>query len=279
MTYELVIIGAGISGLTAARLASERGMEHVLIVDYQDRPGGFTRPYFHAPHFEQEKMVVERAKTLPYRILTQATVVGFFPGENGNHQLFIQTPDDYFSVETRIVVIASGAMEKPREGNRIAGSRPAGVMTPWLAANLLERGYLPGKQVVLYDNGRLTHGLAHLLQQHQIPTQRLSSDITEIVEIKGIPRVTGLNVKIHEKLETVTCDTLIYANGRIPCTFFLKGTPVERDRHHAVIVDERGRTNVPNVYAVGSCTVLGDDNHENAMSLAEVAMDDILTER
>jgi|GEM_PF-3495901 len=280
MQFDIVIIGAGISGLTTASSLQENGVQHVLIIDYQQEIGGFASPFFHQSAFAREKQKLEQAKSLSYEIWTQATVIGFFPGEEGSsHQLFIQTESGTRMVEAKRVVIAAGALEKPREAHKIAGPRPAGVMTPTMVAGLLQRGYLPGECMAVYHSGRLTEGAAGLLAEHGCQTQSFSAADWEVVAVEGQSRLCEVSF-LQRKDQTLVrqpCDTLIFAQGRIPSTFFLKGTPVIRDEQHAIVIDEWGNTNLEGIYATGSCTSLGDDDHLNSIDLAEKMVSGLLS--
>ncbi|MFS0918485.1 NAD(P)/FAD-dependent oxidoreductase [Brevibacillus sp. 179-C 1.1 NHS] len=272
MMYELVIIGAGISGLTAALSAWEGGVSSVLIIDYQKRRGGFTLPYWSSDEFALEREQLEKTASLPYEIHEQSTVVGFFPGGNGQlHQLYVQSPMGTYSVEAKKVLIASGSLEKPREAHKIPGTRPAGVMTPMMAAQLLERGYQPGRKIVLIENGRISRSTAVLLGKETSNLVKYAESDWELTSVKGLSRVEGVQLRnrMTDERNEVACDTLIFAKGRVPCTFFLKGTPIERDHHDAIVVDASGKTNLPDIYAAGSCTCLGDDDHTNSIALAK----------
>ncbi|MCK9906292.1 hypothetical protein MXD63_40675, partial [Frankia sp. Cpl3] len=128
-----------------------------------------TRPYWDSPEFSREKELLEKAADLPYEIRTQSTVVGFFPGGEGDpHQLFVQSPTGTYSVEAKKVLIASGSLEKPREAHKIAGTRPAGVMTPMMVMQLRERGYQPGNRIVVMDSGRISRSTAHILAKEKL---------------------------------------------------------------------------------------------------------------
>ncbi|MFI8710660.1 NAD(P)/FAD-dependent oxidoreductase [Brevibacillus brevis] len=272
MKYELVIIGAGISGLTAALSAWEGEVSSVLMIDYQKRRGGFTLPYWSSDEFAPERELIEKAASLPYEIHEQSTVVGFFPGANGQlHQLYVQSPMGTYSIEAKKVLIASGSLEKPREAHKIPGTRPAGVMTPMMAMQLIERGHQPGRKIVLIENGRISRSTAVLLEKETSNLVKYAESEWELISIKGLSRVEGVQLRnrMTDERSEVACDTLIFAKGRVPCTFFLKGTPIERDHHDAIIVDATGKTNLPDIYAVGSCTCLGEDDHSNSMELAK----------
>lgn len=272
MRYDLVIIGAGISGLTAALSAWEGGVSSVLMIDYQKRRGGFTLPYWSSDEFAPERELLDKAASLPYEIHEQSTVVGFFPGGNGQlHQLYVQSPMGTYSIEAKKVLIASGSLEKPREAHKIPGTRPAGVMTPMMAMQLIERGYQPGRKIVLIENGRISRSTVTLLEKETSNLVKYAESDWELTSIKGLSRVEGVQLRnrMTDETDEVACDTLIFAKGRVPCTFFLKGTPIERDHTGAIIVDATGKTNLPDIYAAGSCTCLGDDDHTNSLERAK----------
>lgn len=280
MSYDIVIIGAGISGLTTAVALFEKGVQKVLILDYQQERGGFASPLYQMASFSREREMVQRSHALPYEIWTQATVIGFFSGEGGEaHQIYVQTVTGTKTVEANIVVIASGALEKPREAHQIAGTRPAGVMTPSMVAQLLQRGFVPGEKITLLDTGRMTKGIAELLADQDVELYRFDSDEWEVVEVAGRARLAEVRLqhRVNQDRVSQPSDTLIYSRGRIPSSFFLKGTPVKRDESHAILIDEKGRTNVEGVFATGSCTSLGDDEHLVSIGLARNMVPELLT--
>jgi thioredoxin reductase len=270
MCYELVIIGAGKSGMKAAITAGRLGLKNVLMVDYEKRIGGFRSILFNRNGFELEKKLIEDCEKLPFEFWYQSTVVGFFTGEDGeNHQISVQTPTGLKDIEAKRVILSSGSLDKPREAHQIAGARPAGVITPTLALGLLERGFVPGRQCIVFENGKIAKAVADILEENGSDVERLSGASLKITNIKGNSRISEvgiLDMKTGEILN-YPCDTLIFSEGSIPCTFFLKGTSVGRDKQHYIIVDEKGKTNIPGVFAYGSCTIRhSDDTYEKTLN-------------
>jgi glutathione reductase (NADPH) len=68
-------------------------------------------------------------------------------------------------------------------------------------------------------------------------------------------RETGLSVLTHGE-EVLEADVVLYATGRLPNTegIGLEEVGIEVDRAGAILVDERSRTRIPSIYAVGDCT-------------------------
>ncbi|WP_309119597.1 FAD-dependent oxidoreductase [Paenibacillus sp.] len=279
MKVELAIIGAGISGAAAALAAKESGLQRVLATDYEDGIGGLLRGLYAGRGFAEEAELARRAAELPYefRLRTTATSL-YFDEDRGTHLIGLQGPEGYVDVEAERVLLCSGAFEKPREARRIPGSRPAGVMTPMMSVGLLDRGYVPGRRVLLAGRGRVVDGAERRLKDRGAAVERLDPAVWDIAGVQGRERVDGVLARHVESGEERLwpCDAFVYAEGRIPCTFYLKGSDIERDGGHAVVVDEAGRTNAYRVSAAGSCCAAGDDEHLRSAELARRALASLL---
>lgn len=257
MDYELVIIGAGLAGLQAAITANDIGLTKVLMIEYEKTRGGFATSLFARPGFEKEQALLSKVDGLAYDIWFQSTVVGLFEGESGEkHQLTVQTPTGTKDVTAEKIIISSGSLEKPREAHKISGSRPAGIMTPMMALGLLERGYIPGSKIVLFDNNKISTAIATLLAEKGIDVEKIAGNRHVLLKITGNARVTSVEIrnKQTEAITTYECDTLIFSDGVIPSTFYLKGTMVALDEQHLIITDEQGKTNIARIMAHGDCT-------------------------
>ena len=152
-------------------------------------------------------------------------------------------------VRAGAVVLAMGARERTRGAIRIAGERPAGVLTAGLAQKFVNMmGLLPGRRVVILGSGdiglimarRLTlegvevlgvfeimpyanglnRNIVQCLHDYDIPLH-LS---TTIVDIRGRERVEGVTVApVGEGLKPdmsrawdIDCDTVLLSIGLIP---------------------------------------------------------------
>lgn len=78
---------------------------------------------------------------------------------------------------------------------------------------------------------------------------RLQSECQEILGNNG--RVIGIRTSSGE---TIGCDLAMFSIGVRPQTDWLAGSGVELDQGGGIIVDERLRTNLPDIYAAGDCT-------------------------
>ncbi|MFW2543809.1 FAD-dependent oxidoreductase [Primorskyibacter sp. 2E107] len=160
LTPDVLIVGGGAGGLSAAIAAREAGAE-VVLLDERKVPGG---QYFKqsgdpraTPLDTQQasgKALVEAALTAGTRILAQTEVWGAFDGP----QIMATAPDAVYAIAPRTLIIATGAYERPL---MIPGWTLPGVMTVG-AAQTLWRSYrtLPGKRVALFGNGPLVAQVA-----------------------------------------------------------------------------------------------------------------------
>ena len=74
---------------------------------------------------------------------------------------------------------------------------------------------------------------------------------TKIESIQGTDRVTG----VHTDHGTIPAELVILSVGIRPNTAFLKDSGIAMDRG-TIITDEKLRTNLPDVYAVGDCALV-----------------------
>jgi NADPH-dependent 2,4-dienoyl-CoA reductase/sulfur reductase-like enzyme len=166
MTVELAIVGAGPAGMAGAVLATELGLETVLI-DEQGAPGG------------QIYRAIERAEPgsplgsdylagRPLVAALKASQVDYRPGTTLWHvdpegTLFLETAGRIESLTARRILLATGALERPVP---IPGWTLPGVMTAGAAQILLKSSNLvPEGRVVLAGQGPLLYLVAVQLAQ------------------------------------------------------------------------------------------------------------------
>lgn len=289
--YTLAIVGAGLSTLSALRagLSSERA----ILLDYQERPGGFLRPALPALGFEDMAELVATGK-LPDKLTVRfnATAVGLLPAfdEDELHMLIVRQPSGTREIRATRVLLACGGLELTRESAQIPGSRPAGVMTPLLAHQLLNRNYVPGKRVVVYGNSRYTLATAQRLASVDLAVTLInvpgepvadasvasSSALTvlppaQLIALAGFPRLEQLTFKRADEFFSISADTLVYGAGMRANTHWLKGSGLALTPQGAVKVDRRYQASVPGIYAMGTVVSPSLDHADSLAMGKEVA--------
>ena len=166
---DLLVIGGGPGGLTAAAVAAESGAD-VAVIDERPAPGGqfFKQPASAAVlppslagdgQFERGRQLIERARRSGARILGGAEVWGAFaPNEFG-----VLKGSSSWIVRPKRTVVATGAYER---GLPIPGWTLPGVMTTGAAQTLLRSyGVLAGQRLLVAGNGPLNLQVALELER------------------------------------------------------------------------------------------------------------------
>ncbi len=145
---EVVIVGAGPAGLSAAATLARAGVSSVLVLDREAEAGGAPRHCGHSPYGMREFGRVMRgpayagrlrreAEAAGARIATGVTVTAFRPGP------FLAVTSDAGPAEVGAghVLLAMGAREASRAQRLIGGTKPGGVISTGALQGLV---YLEG---------------------------------------------------------------------------------------------------------------------------------------
>lgn len=223
---ELVIIGGGPAGMSAAVAAYDSGIRDILILERDTALGGILQQCIHngfglhkfgeeltGPEYaaRYEKMVKERK--ISYKLGTMVLDI-----TENKVITATNTEDGVFQIEAKAIILAMGCRERPKGALNIAGTRPAGIYTAGTAQKFVNmKGYMPGKNVVILGSGdiglimarrmTLEGAKVHAVCELMPYSGGLARNIEQCLNDFNIPlKLSHTVTKIHgkERLEGVT---------------------------------------------------------------------------
>ena len=254
---ELLIIGAGAAGISAACAAWDAGCRDVVLADRLPYPGGILPQCIHEGFglaaYGSELTGPAYAERLA-KVLAQ-TGVRFLPGwevlaVTKEKTAVLSGSGGVEEIRFERLILATGCRERSIGSLPVAGTRPAGIFTAGQAQEMINlrrwqlgsrvlilgsgdlgmilarRFTLEGKQVlaVLEQEahfGGLARNYHRCIEAYRIPIRYRCT----VREIHGMPRITGVTVENLDsgERELLSCDTLITAVGLVPERELIRG--------------------------------------------------------
>ncbi len=164
--YNLIIIGGGPAGLSAAVAAYDEGERSILVLERDTRLGGILNQCIHngfglhtfqeeltGPEYAQRYIDKLEERNIEYKL--DAMVMSLESGKDGMKEIMaVSEKDGLMLLSARAVILTMGCRERSRGALNIPGFRPAGVFSAGTAQRLVNiEGYLPGRRVVILGSG------------------------------------------------------------------------------------------------------------------------------
>ncbi|MFE7135671.1 NAD(P)/FAD-dependent oxidoreductase [Streptomyces sp. NPDC057638] len=287
LTPDVLIIGGGPAGLSAAARLAPRLGGQVLVLEREAAAGGVPRHSDHTGYGLRDLRRVMTGPAYARRLVRDATRAGveirtraMVTHWAGPRSVEVTSPEGRLRVEARAVLLATGARERPRAARRIPGDRPAGVYTTGQLQNAVHlHGARVGRRAVVVGGELVSWSAVLTLREAGCEVALMTSEYARteaysaftlcgrtvlgvpvanrarVVRVIGSPRVRAVEIEHLDTgaRRTVDCDTVVFTGDWIPDHELVRtgGLDLAPDTR-GPLVDTALRTSRPGVFAAGN---------------------------
>ena len=291
MDVDVLVVGAGPAGLTAAAELRRRGVPRVLVADREAAPGGIPRHSWHTGYGLRDlhrllsgpayaRALADAATRSGAELRTGCTVTEVSAGGE-TLSAVLTSAAGIEEVRPSSVLLATGCRERPRSARLVPGDRPPGVLT---TGELQQRVYLDGERLA----GRaLVVGAEHVSFSAAVTLAHAGAKVVALVTEHerqqsyaafrlgaalrwGVPvwtstavtRVVGAGGKLAGveladeaggQARTVACDWLVFTGDWIPDHVLARSSGLAIDAGtRGPAIDTGMATSAPGVFAAGN---------------------------
>lgn len=269
--YDLIIIGAGIAGMTAAIGAATEGIKKILLVEKENYVGGLLNQFIHngfGGHVldslvtgpEYINFIEKQLKGSGIEIILDTTVIDI---EKNKKVTYVNPDVGVKEVTAHGIILAMGARETYSGNVVIPTNGLTGIFTVGEAHRIVNlEGYLPGRKTVIIAKDKWGFIVARrlLIEGGKIQGVVIDKSFEEVVdeeiqyiidgfdipiiqnsrvlEIEGETRIERVRIMnlINNMISKIDCDSLLLSVGFLPETSILK--KLELDINNEVLGPE-----------------------------------------
>lgn len=249
--YDLVVIGGGISGMTATLAALQNGIKNILLIEREDEFGGILNQCIHngfgKSYIEDEVTGPEfiefiRIKLNKYEF-DRKKKTSVLNVSNEKVVTYVNEKDGVRDVKAKAIILATGCRERYTGNVLTPTNKFTGIFTIGNAHRFINlEGVLPGKNPVIIANNKWALILARRLEieggkvaaliineESGFKLTEKNRDIlegfdiniledTKLLDIDGNKRINKVKVldKKTEEIKEITCDSLFLSVGYYP---------------------------------------------------------------
>lgn len=285
---DLLVIGGGPAGLTAATELRRRTGARVVVLDREHEAGGIPRHSDHPGYGIRDRAsfttgpryarkLVDLAQRAGVELRTGTMVTAWDP-EGGASTV---SPAGVARISGKVTLLATGARERPRSARMVPGDRPAGVYTTGELQNAVHVHHRPiGDRAVVVGGQLVSWSAVLTLKEAGCRTVAMVSEYaraesyglfntggkaffrtpvlthSRVVRVIGRGRVSGVEIEDLRSGErrVIDCDTVVFTGDWIPDHELARSGGIVLDTlgTRGPLVDALGRTSAPGVFAAGN---------------------------
>lgn len=214
---DVIVIGGGPAGLSAATMLKSLGIERVVILEREAEAGGIPRHCGHPPFGLREfkriytgpeyaTQLLKKALLSGVEVHTGVTVIEMRPDA---HLLISDTYHGQQEISARRVLYATGARETPRSTRLVSGKRPLGIMNTGALQSLVYLGrQRPFKNPVIIGSELVSFSAIQTCRHAKIKPAAMIEASSSIIA----PWPSGLFAKLM-RVPLHLCNRLVSIEG------------------------------------------------------------------